>query len=208
MDVKKIVLATAVIIFFAIGCKKEKECDKNDPNSSCYVPPVVNNPTDTIPTGPVDPYAEAKEECAKKSHPDSTYSWNDALKLCEATYIGQPPEPEKEDVIIYYDLASGSSGSNCDGTKDNFYRIVMSRAIIDSLRSLPATGLIIPRVYCSDNRGPPESGVKRMLDSLIIWEPMGLTFRPDSMDVSNFYPNDSIRAQTIKLLLTRKTQYQ
>ena len=89
MDLKKIVLATAAIIFFAIGCKKEKECDKNDPNSSCYVPPVVNNPTDTIPTGPVDPYAEAKEECAKKSHPDTMYIWNDALKLCEATFTGQ-----------------------------------------------------------------------------------------------------------------------
>ena len=102
----RIVVLVTAIIFFIIGCKKEKECDKNDPNSSCYVPPVINNPTDTIPTGPVDPYAEAKEECAKKSHPDSTYTWNDALKLCEATYIGKPPVDCTADSIAHVDACN------------------------------------------------------------------------------------------------------
>ncbi|MCL2132691.1 MAG: hypothetical protein FWH36_09655 [Lentimicrobiaceae bacterium] len=184
-----LVCGTAIAV---MSCKKGCDPKTAKPGDECY------QDTTTV----TDPYAKAKKECENKSHPDSTYSWNDALKLCEATYTGQPPV-EKEDVIIWYNV---SSTNLCDNT-DRSYAGVMSRTIIDSLRNLPTTGLIIPRVYCPDNRGPPESRITRMLDSLITWEPMGLTFRPDTMDVTNFDPADSIRAQTIKLLLTRKTQY-
>ena len=46
----KIMMLTAIsLLIVIVACKKEKECDKTDPNSECYVPPVVNNPTDTIP---------------------------------------------------------------------------------------------------------------------------------------------------------------
>ena len=40
-----VAMLAIIPIFFAIGCKKEKECDKTDPNSTCYVPPVNPSPT-------------------------------------------------------------------------------------------------------------------------------------------------------------------
>ena len=37
-------LFAAICILTVVACKKEKECDKTDPNSTCYVPPVQNDP--------------------------------------------------------------------------------------------------------------------------------------------------------------------
>jgi len=106
----------------------------------------------------------------------------------------------KEDVIIEYDL---NSINNCDDT-NNWYREVFSREKIKALKDLPTTGNIIPRVYCEDARGPPIGAVKRMLDSLEVWKP-DLTFEPDNMHVTRFYPEDSIRADLLfNLKLTRE----
>ena len=102
----KVVLIIAGVVYTFVACNKQ--CAEKagytvtKDGKKCVYTLIPVGPTGpTGPTGPVDPYAEAKEECAKKNHPDSTYTWNDALKLCEATYIGKPPVDCTADSIAH-----------------------------------------------------------------------------------------------------------
>ena len=66
----KICCYTFITLLIVIAaCKKEKECDKTDPNSECYVPPVVNNPTE--PTKNCDVEQNAYETAQATATTDS-----------------------------------------------------------------------------------------------------------------------------------------
>ena len=90
---KTVVVVICGMAVVLVACKKD--CKKQPKPGFDIVD------CEYVPVNPNDPYAAAKQECANKSHPDSTYSWNDALKLCQATYIGQPPEPFRADTIKF-----------------------------------------------------------------------------------------------------------
>ena len=40
----KIMLITVISLLTIMAACKKEECDKTDPNSNCYIPPVVNDP--------------------------------------------------------------------------------------------------------------------------------------------------------------------
>ena len=81
-NTSKILTLTVIclLIVFA-ACKKEKECDKTDPNSECYVPPVVNNPTE--PTKNCDVEQNAYETAQATATTDSV-----AVEDFKATVTG------------------------------------------------------------------------------------------------------------------------
>ena len=88
------VLFIAGLLVTGVSCKKPCDPKTAKPGDECY----VEQPQP-------DPYAAAKEACAAKHHPDSTYTWNPATNHCDATFTGQPLE--QRDTVLYFWQGSG-----------------------------------------------------------------------------------------------------
>jgi hypothetical protein len=109
-----------------------------------------------------------------------------------------------QDVRIGWSFTPFEDSSNpCDGRQDSFNK-VLSEEAIDFIQLQPRTKDIYAYVYCDQGRGPSNT-VKRLVDvALPAAQAKGVLFEPGTLYVSDFYPEDSIKArQMFNLTITK-----
>ena len=106
--------------------------------------------TEPTPVVPVDQFAQAKLDCAAKTHVDSAYVWNANTNKCDATFIGDPKAGLKTEFRVAFD-----SAGKITYFRNNFEAMAPFRSFDDSvnagretadsyLRNAPATAKFIP----------------------------------------------------------------
>ena len=104
---------------------------------------------------------DKKQECTNQVAPAGyEYKYDDVTEECNLEKIETPVT--KEDVIVKWNLP-GTAGANELGVG------VPTRFQLDSIKKLPGTNNIVLEFQSSDQRGPSNNTINRVVDSLTVW---------------------------------------